>query len=114
MDEVQYHRYSMKYGTIFEAGIGAEAIYEILKKTDMKKLNEDLEKELESASSLEREKLAKRLSLVRAMIKSGSRPEWMFLIRIPVIPPALRPMVAIDGGRYATSDINDLYRRVIN
>ena len=114
MDEVQYHKFSMKYGTIFEAGIGAEAIYEILKKTDMKKLNEELEKELESASSLDREKLAKRLSLIKAMIKSGSRPEWMFLIRIPVIPPALRPMVALDGGRYATSDTNDLYRRVIN
>ncbi len=114
MDEVQYHKYSMKYGSIFEAGIGAEAIFEILKKTDMKKLNEQLEKELQQAGTLEREKLSKRLSLIKAMIKSGSRPEWMFLTRIPVIPPALRPMVALDGGRYATSDINDLYRRVIN
>src|SRR3989344_4782224 len=114
MDEVQYHKYSMKYGTIFEAGIGAEAIYEILKKTDLKKLDVELEKELESASTLERDKISKRLSLIKSMIKSGTRPEWMFLTRIPVIPPALRPMVALDGGRYATSDINDLYRRVIN
>ncbi len=114
MDEVQYHKYSMKYGSLFEANIGAEAIFEILKKTDLKKLNEELEKELEEASTLDREKLSKRLSLIKAMIKSGSRPEWMFLTRIPVIPPALRPMVALDGGRYATSDINDLYRRVIN
>jgi len=114
MDEVQFHKYSVKYGALFEAGIGAEAIFEILKKTDMKKLKEEIEKLIDTASTLEKEKLVKRLSLVRAMIKSGSRPEWMFLTRIPVIPPALRPMVALDGGRYATSDINDLYRRVIN
>jgi DNA-directed RNA polymerase subunit beta' len=114
MDEVSYHKYSMKYGALFEANIGAEAIYEILKKTDLKKLDTELEKELESASTLDREKISKRLSLIKSMIKSGTRPEWMFLTRIPVIPPALRPMVALDGGRYATSDINDLYRRVIN
>ncbi|MES3031189.1 MAG: DNA-directed RNA polymerase subunit beta' [Patescibacteria group bacterium] len=114
MDEVQYHKYSVKYGALFEAGIGAEAIFEILKKTDMKKLQEELEKEITEASSLDKEKLAKRLSLIKSMIKSGTRPEWMFLSRIPVIPPALRPMVALDGGRYATSDVNDLYRRVIN
>jgi DNA-directed RNA polymerase subunit beta' len=114
MDEVQFHKYSMKYGALFEAGIGAEAIFEILKKTDLRKLAADLEKELDGAGSLEKEKLAKRLSLIRSMIKSEIRPEWMFLTRIPVIPPALRPMVALDGGRYATSDINDLYRRVIN
>ncbi len=114
MDEVQFHKYSMKYGSIFEAGIGAEAIFEILKKTDLKKLQENLESELQKASSLEREKLSKRISLIKSMIKSGTRPEWMFLTRIPVIPPALRPMVALDGGRYATSDVNDLYRRVIN
>jgi DNA-directed RNA polymerase subunit beta' len=114
MDEVSYHKYSMKYGALFEAGIGAEAIFEILKKTDLKKLNDELEKDLESASTLDRDKLSKRLSLIKSMIKSGTRPEWMFLTRIPVIPPALRPMVALDGGRYATSDINDLYRRVIN
>ncbi|HEY4494755.1 MAG TPA: DNA-directed RNA polymerase subunit beta' [Candidatus Paceibacterota bacterium] len=114
MDEVQYHKYSMKYGALFEAGIGAEAIYDILKKTDLNKLKDELEKECVEAGTLDREKLSKRLSLIKSMIKSGNRPEWMFLSRIPVIPPALRPMVALDGGRYATSDINDLYRRVIN
>lgn len=114
MDEVQFHKYSMKYGALFEAGIGAEAIYEILKKTDLKKLVQELEGEMEKAGSLEKEKITKRLAVIRAMIKSSIRPEWMFLTRIPVIPPALRPMVALEGGRYATSDINDLYRRVIN
>jgi DNA-directed RNA polymerase subunit beta' len=114
MDEVQFHKYSMKYGAIFEAGIGAEAIFEILKKTDMVKLLESLNKELQEASTLEQEKISKRISLIKSMIKSGTRPEWMFLTRIPVIPPALRPMVALEGGRYATSDSNDLYRRVIN
>jgi DNA-directed RNA polymerase subunit beta' len=114
MDEVAYHKYSMKYGSLFEASIGAEAIYEVLKKTDMKKLAEKLEKALEKASAIDSEKLDKRLSLIKSMIKSGVRPEWMFLTRIPVIPPALRPMVALEGGRYATSDVNDLYRRVIN
>jgi len=114
MDEAAFHKFSMKYGSIFEAGIGAEAIYNILKDIDLKKLKVNLEKELESAGSLEHEKLSRRLSLVKSMIKSNSRPEWMFLVRIPVIPPALRPMVALDGGRFATSDVNDLYRRVIN
>jgi DNA-directed RNA polymerase subunit beta' len=114
MDEVEYHKYSMKYGSLFEANIGAEAIFEILKKLDLKKLHTELEKEFTEASTLDKEKLAKRISLIKSMITSGIRPEWMFLTRIPVIPPALRPMVALDGGRYATSDINDLYRRVIN
>jgi DNA-directed RNA polymerase subunit beta' len=114
MDEVMYHKYSLKYGTLFEAGIGAEAIFNILKNTDLKKLAAHLEKEIEKASSVDREKLTKRIGLVRAMAASEIRPEWMFLTRIPVIPPALRPMVPLDGGRYATSDVNDLYRRVIN
>jgi len=114
MDEVQYHKYSVKYGALFEANIGAEAIFDILKKVDLKKLLTNLELEVEKASSLEKEKLSKRISLIKSMIKSETRPEWMFLTRIPVIPPALRPMVALDGGRYATSDVNDLYRRVIN
>ena len=114
MDEVQYHKYSIKYGALFEANIGAEAIFDILKKTDLVKLLEILEGELEKASSLDKERISKRISLIKSMIKSGTRPEWMFLTRIPVIPPALRPMVALDGGRYATSDVNDLYRRVIN
>jgi DNA-directed RNA polymerase subunit beta' len=114
MDEGTYHKYSVKYGTVFEASIGAEAIYTILKAIDLKKLKTNLEKDLESAGSLEHEKLSRRLSLVKSMIKTNQRPEWMFLTRIPVIPPALRPMVALEGGRFATSDVNDLYRRVIN
>ena len=114
LDEAQYHKFGMKYGTIFEAGIGAEAIYTILKNIDLQKLQESLIKEVDDSGAIDREKLNKRLSLVRSMILSGIRPEWMFLTRIPVIPPALRPMVPLDGGRFATSDINDLYRRVIN
>lgn len=114
MDEVMYHKFSLKYGTLFEAGIGAEAIYTILKNLDLSKLAENLEVSLETAGSIDREKLNKRLSLINSMIGSGLRPEWMFLTQIPVIPPALRPMVPLDGGRYATSDVNDLYRRVIN
>jgi len=114
LDEVEYHNFSLKYGTLFEAGIGAEAIYNIFKNIDLKKLVVNLEAQLEKAGSVEVEKLNKRLSLLRSMVNSGLRPEWMFLSRIPVIPPGLRPMVPLDGGRYATSDVNDLYRRVIN
>lgn len=114
LDEVEYGKYSMKYGTLFEAGIGAEAIYNICKNIDLKKLEARLVVDLQKANSLEKDKMNRRLSVVRAMIKSNIRPEWMFLSRIPVIPPALRPMVPLDGGRYATSDVNDLYRRVIN
>ncbi len=114
LDEVAYHNFSVKYGTLFEAKIGAEAIYDILKNLDLVKLEKNLVGELEKTNSLEKEKLNKRISVVRAMIKSEIRPEWMFLTNIPVIPPALRPMVPLDGGRFATSDVNDLYRRVIN
>ena len=114
LTEIAYHRYSLKYGTCFEASIGAEAIYAVLKNLDLEKLREISETAHEKASAIEREKLDKRLSLIRSMISSGIRPEWMFLTVIPVIPPALRPMVALEGGRHATSDINDLYRRVIN
>ncbi len=114
LDEVEYHRSSIKYPTIFEAGIGAEAIYNILKNLNLEELLKKLEAELEKAPSTEIPKLNKRISTIQWMINSNIRPEWMFLIRIPVIPPAIRPMVPLDGGRYATSDVNDLYRRVIN
>ncbi|MDP9249472.1 MAG: DNA-directed RNA polymerase subunit beta' [bacterium] len=114
LNEISFHHYSLKYGTCFEAAIGAEAIYSIFKNLDLGKLKILTDKMLEKASAAEREKLQKRLSLIRAMTYSGIRPEWMFLTVIPVIPPVLRPMVALDGGRHATSDLNDLYRRVIN
>ncbi|MCR4279670.1 MAG: DNA-directed RNA polymerase subunit beta' [Candidatus Zambryskibacteria bacterium] len=114
LNEVEYHRSSVKYPTIFEAGIGAEAIFNILKNLDLKKLLKEIEASLEKAPATELPRLNKRMSTVQWMINSSIRPEWMFLIRIPVIPPAIRPMVPLDGGRYATSDVNDLYRRVIN
>ena len=114
LDELEYHRFSVKYGGLFEARIGAEAIYDIFSKINLKELEKTLAARYETAGAAEREKLAKRLSLISGLIASGVRPEWLFLTRIPVIPPALRPMVALEGGRHATSDVNDLYRRVIN
>jgi len=114
LDEPRYHRYAIKYGAMFEAGIGAEAIYNLCKSINVKELVKEVEAALLDAGAAEREKLTKRLAALRGMLRSGVRPEWMFLSRIPVIPPGLRPMVALDGGRHATSDVNDLYRRVIN
>ncbi len=114
LDEASFHRFSIKYSTLFEAKIGAEAIFELFKKVNLDELVKRLEKERETAGAMERAKLDKRLSLVRGMLNAGVRPEWMFLTRIPVIPPAIRPMVALEGGRHASSDLNDLYRRVIN
>lgn len=114
LNEIAYHHFGLKYGSCFEASIGAEAIYGLFKNINLEKLKEETEKMLEKASSIEKERLGKRLSLVKSMLRSEIRPEWMFLKVIPVIPPALRPMVALDGGRHATSDLNDLYRRVIN
>jgi DNA-directed RNA polymerase subunit beta' len=114
LDEASFHRFSIKYSTLFEARIGAEAIFELFKNVNMQDLLKRLEKERETAGAMERAKLDKRLSLVRGMVNAGVRPEWMFLTRIPVIPPAIRPMVALEGGRHASSDLNDLYRRVIN
>jgi DNA-directed RNA polymerase subunit beta' len=114
LNEISYHHFSLKYGTCFEASIGAEAIYTLFKNIDLEKLKKITEASIEKASSIEREKLEKRVALIRSMIHANIRPEWMFLTVIPVIPPALRPMVALDGGRHATSDVNDLYRRVIN
>jgi DNA-directed RNA polymerase beta' subunit len=114
LDEPKYHRFAIKYGAMFEAGIGAEALYALCKNLNLKQMIADTVLALESAGAADREKFGKRLSALRAMSRSNVRPEWMFLVRIPVIPPGLRPMVALDGGRHATSDVNDLYRRVIN
>ncbi len=114
LDEAVYAKFSMKYGTFFEAGIGAETVYELMKEIDLDTLATELDALVEKSEGEAKKKLRKRLSLVRSMLKSKIRPEWMFLVNIPVIPAALRPMVALEGGRHATSDLNDLYRRVIN
>ncbi|HEY4512225.1 MAG TPA: DNA-directed RNA polymerase subunit beta' [Candidatus Paceibacterota bacterium] len=114
LDEVHYHKFALKYGTVFEASIGAEAVYQIFKNLDLNKISKGLESSLEKVNAQEREKINKRLGVIKNMIAADIRPEWMFLTALPVIPAALRPMVALDGGRHATSDVNDLYRRVIN
>ena len=114
LDSVDYSNFSLKYGPLFEAETGAEAVHNIFKEVDLRKLLKEAEERYEKATATQRPRITKRLSLINSMIKSGVRPDWMFLVRIPVIPPAIRPMVALDGGRHATSDVNDLYRRVIN
>lgn len=112
--EVEYYDYSLKYGEIFEAGTGAETLRKIFEKVDLKKEITDLKKKEEKATAMSKRKLLRRLRFLQGMIKAGIKPEWMFLTNIPVLPPDLRPMVQLDGGRYASSDLNDLYRRVIN
>jgi DNA-directed RNA polymerase subunit beta' len=115
LTEKEYIAYREKYGDEFRASMGAEAIYELLKEIDLEQLSAELKEELVGlASGQKRLKLLKRLDIVEAFRLSGNRPEWMILTAVPVIPPDLRPMVMLDGGRYATSDLNDLYRRVIN
>ncbi|MBU2575809.1 DNA-directed RNA polymerase subunit beta' [Patescibacteria group bacterium] len=109
-----YHDLSVKYGHIFEAGIGAEAIYELLNSIDLSAQIKELDLQLEKAKGDRRKKLMRRIKLLQSLSKTGIRPESMILTAIPVIPPDLRPMVQLDGGRFATSDLNDLYRRVIN
>jgi DNA-directed RNA polymerase subunit beta' len=114
ISEVEYHRLARRFGEVFEAAIGAEAIRTILSRIDLAELEKTLQRDLETQTAIVRQKTMRRLQLIRGMVKSGVRPEWMFLTVLPVIPPDLRPMVQLDGGRYATSDLNDLYRRVIN
>ena len=114
LSEKEYRAYYEKYGTGFRVGMGAEAIKELLKNTDLKKEIDEITKELENAQGQKRTRLLKRLDVLDAFYKSGNRPEWMIMDCIPVIPPELRPMIQLDGGRFATSDLNDLYRRVIN
>ncbi len=114
LPEVDFHRLSLKYGEIFEAGTGAEILRKIFEKIDLKKKIAELKKEMETAQPVSRKKILARLKLFQGMIKAGIRPEWMFMTLLPVLPPDLRPMVQLDGGRYASSDLNDLYRRVIN
>ncbi len=115
LTEAQYHELVEKYGEdSFRAAMGAEAILELLQKVDMEALSEQLRKEVTDKSGQVRARAIKRLEVVEAFRKSGNKPEWMILQRIPVLPPDLRPMVQLDGGRFATSDMNDLYRRIIN
>ncbi len=116
MSEDEYLKAQDQYGAdSFTATIGAEAIREMLKALDLDKMQADLRAEIAgSDSDLKKKKLAKRLKIVEAFQQSGNRPEWMILTQVPVIPPDLRPLVPLDGGRFATSDLNDLYRRVIN
>ncbi len=115
LNEAEYWELKDKWGGMFEAGMGAEALYEIVKDLDLDKLAKELRHQLKNDTSKQRRKKArKRLQVVEALRRSNNRPEWMILTVLPVIPPDLRPMVQLDGGRFATSDLNDLYRRVIN
>ncbi|MFS8085707.1 MAG: DNA-directed RNA polymerase subunit beta', partial [Acidobacteriota bacterium] len=115
LDENKYREYKSKFGNVFRAAMGAEAFHEILRNMDLEKLSRDLWREVRTSRSKQAAKRAtKRLQVVEALRASGNRPEWMILTVLPVIPPDLRPMVQLDGGRFATSDLNDLYRRVIN
>jgi DNA-directed RNA polymerase subunit beta' len=115
LNETEYRDLKSKFGNVFRADMGAEAFYEILKNMDLDKLSRDLWREVRTTRSKQGQKRAtKRLQVVEALRFSGNRPEWMILTVLPVIPPDLRPMVQLDGGRFATSDLNDLYRRVIN
>ncbi len=114
LSEVEYFNLSLKYGHVFRAGIGAEAIRRLLEEINLDEEIEKLGKMLEDDKSSDKKKLLKRLKLFQGMKQSGIRPEWMLPTMIPVIPPDLRPMVQLDGGRFATSDLNDLYRRIIN
>ncbi|MBI4328568.1 MAG: DNA-directed RNA polymerase subunit beta' [Chloroflexi bacterium] len=114
LSEARYRELHEKHAHIFTVGMGAEAFLEILQKIDLHKLREELHQEALPGSSQRAKKAAKRLRVVEAFLRSGNRPEWMVLTMLPVLPPDLRPMVQLDGGRFATSDLNDLYRRVIN
>ena len=114
LSEAEYREALEKYGNKFKAGMGAEAIKELLKKIDLDKEAADLRLQLKEATGQKKVRIIRRLEVVEAFRKSGNKPEWMILDVIPVLPPDLRPMVQLDGGRFATSDLNDLYRRVIN
>ena len=114
LSEKEYRDAYEKFGNAFRAGMGAESIKELLEAIDLEKEADELKKELKNSSGQKRARIIKRLEVVEAFRTSGNRPEWMILTVIPVIPPDIRPMVQLDGGRFATSDLNDLYRRIIN
>ncbi|MCD6109155.1 DNA-directed RNA polymerase subunit beta' [bacterium] len=112
--ELEYRNLSMKFGHVFKAGTGAESIREIISNIDLQKLIDQLEIDLTKSSGQKQKKIIKRIKLCGSLLKANIKPEWMVLTVLPVIPPDLRPMVQLDGGRFAASDLNDLYRRVIN
>ena len=114
LTEKEYRDMREKYEDDFKAGMGAEAVKELLEQIDLEKLSEQLRAELKTASSQKKLRLVKRLEVVEAFRESGNKPSWMVMDVLPVIPPDIRPMIQLDGGRFATSDLNDLYRRVIN
>jgi len=114
ISEADYQDYSLKYGHIFSAGIGAEAVRELLSRINLPETIKNIDEEIKRSRTAKKDRLVRRIKLLRSLEKTGIRPEWMILEAVPIIPPDLRPMVALDGGRFATSDLNDLYRRVIN
>ena len=114
LSEQEYQEAREKWGSAFRVGMGAESIQELLQAIDLDAEYEELQKELKGATGQKRARIVKRLEVIEAFRESGNKPEWMVMSNIPVIPPDLRPMVQLDGGRFATSDLNDLYRRIIN
>ena len=114
LNESEYQQYKEKYGDAFEVGMGAEAVLNILRTMNLDDLRQKLMKDIRSSEGQKHKKLSKRLRIVEAFWRSGNKPEWMIFTVLPVLPPELRPIVQLDGGRFATSDLNDLYRRVIN
>ena len=114
LTEKEYQDAREKWGYDFRVGMGAESIKELLEAIDLEKESAELKRGLKESTGQKRARIVKRLEVVEAFRESGNRPEWMIMTVIPVIPPDLRPMVQLDGGRFATSDLNDLYRRIIN
>ena len=114
LSESEYREACEKYGDAFSAGMGAEAVKRMLQELNLEELEKELRGELQDASGQRKVRAIRRLEVVESFLSSGNKPEWMILDVVPVIPPELRPMVQLDGGRFATSDLNDLYRRVIN
>ncbi|MEQ8170252.1 MAG: DNA-directed RNA polymerase subunit beta', partial [Candidatus Eremiobacterota bacterium] len=114
LSEMEYRERKEEYGNKFRAGMGAEAVKELLKSLELAELRKELRQSINRLFGQKKKKAIKRLGVVESFLTSGNKPEWMILDVIPVIPPDLRPMVQLDGGRFATSDLNDLYRRVIN
>jgi DNA-directed RNA polymerase subunit beta' len=114
LSELEYREFSMKFGHVFTAGTGAESLRTILERIDLAEFITALKGEVKESSGQKQKKLVKRIRLCASLLRSGIRPEWMILTKLPILPPDLRPMIQLDGGRFAASDLNDLYRRVIN